>query len=119
MSYYNPPTTKKPAKPRRCGFTRPELSQLRVLSTRRRPHNVRSWLHEQASDDAILGNAWLRHRFEAALRRTTSGWVKAQSPEPKKPKGAKKNPIAFRSINVCSSWVNPLAHPACPRRRAY
>lgn len=104
MSYKYFPPSKKPAKPRPCGFTRPELSELRALSHRGRPHNVRTWLHETVN--GFLAPDWLRHRYEAALIRTASAWTKAHSPEPKKVKGAKKRPIAFRSMAVCSRPVS-------------
>lgn len=109
MSGYTPATDPKPRPARRahrrpCGFTRPELSELRTLSGRRKPHNLRDWLHQQTS--AIMGSVYLSNRFAAALRHAESGsaprTIGQGAARGQSPKGIKNS---FKPLSTCSYRV--------------
>ena len=102
MSGYTPssdpaPLRRRPSRRRRCGFTRPELFELRALSRRRRPHNLRTWLVGQTA--GITGSGYLRARFSEALNLASRGRLGSASTRGNRGKGIKGH---FRPMSVCS-----------------
>lgn len=87
----------RPARRRRCGFTRPELAELRVLSTRRRPHNLRTWLVNQVQ--GVMGAGYLRVRFSEALNGAQRYRAGSASERGHHSKGIKGH---FKPMSVCS-----------------